>query len=218
MVMLIVRACVVNRNIHWLFVFSHDCLTAFIDYLTGCYSSWLLASSKLGLKFSPFQNSSSRTTKLRVGMMGLRWENEFGYNWIQNTTGIGVACMRWMRSADGDWDVWIPRRGRGSTSNNTDEEFLLTRYPEFGVSTQIIYFFFLSSIKQCLEQWVVEQPNFDYKPFLVFPNIHYKMALGNILGDSFFFMHWCPIPTTTFAAPFISTARKRFDSAINLLQ
>lgn len=68
-------------------------------------------------------------------------------------------------------------RGAGA-ANHVKKDVFVARDAEFGCSGEIILV--LSLIQQCLEEWVLQQTNFNNKPPVIFTHIHYQVTLWNI--------------------------------------
>lgn len=100
--------------------------------------------------------------------------------------------------------------GTGRTPDNVEEKALVARDGEFGVSRGEVILV-ASFVKQCLEERVIEQADFDDKPFLLLPNVHHQVTLRDVLRNRIVFLvrHKGP-QTPILATIFTPRARTHF--------
>ncbi|EXC16195.1 hypothetical protein L484_024366 [Morus notabilis] len=72
--------------------------------------------------------------------------------------------------------------GGGGTPNDVEEKALVAGDAEFGVSSGEVKLI-ASLVKQCLEERVIEQGDFDDKPLVVLAYIDHQVTLWDILWD-----------------------------------
>ena len=72
--------------------------------------------------------------------------------------------------------------GTGRAPDDVEEKALVARDAEFGVSRREVILV-ASFVKQCLEERVIEQADFDDKPFLLLPNVHHQVTLRDVLRN-----------------------------------